>query len=553
MLKRFKQKFSAKQFKGQVGQSLVEMAITAPILIFLLIGVFEVGWAIRSYVVLVNVNREITRFSVRPGYLDFTSQDTVTASYDKVRSWVDTSLSKQLDMDFSEADGNATLIVSHMVVDTGIPCEDIDTCQCNKFDPDDPDYDPNYGFQIDDLIIHPDKPGMEYQGKRFGPAATSTGSRNTNIDYNKLAQTQLIPQNNQFNCEIMKKGGVPSANNLMITELFLDQPQLFGFPLISNPFTDPVPLYTHTSMRLVNGARSTGSQDGGLLDQIDTTGPVCDAFPLIVYEDTIKYGTDTMVDQKVDIFNGYSDFGPGDEFGWLAWNPDNSAGSAAATYLHNELRYSTIALNDFTDARDSTDHTLSVGDYVASIGGVESTVESSEKLLTALIGRQIRIPVWDTYDPGSPGATGLRDAYHIVGFAWVKIESSTDFDGFESAKTIYARYLGDATDACPTSDTVIGNNSPVALDDSETTTKNTALVIDVLANDTDPDSDSLTVVAFDTSVSSPFRGTVEIWDGGLTIKYTPKNNDTGTYQFSYTITDGKGGIDTATVTVTVVN
>ncbi|MCB9106914.1 MAG: pilus assembly protein [Anaerolineales bacterium] len=56
---------------GDKGQSLVEMAIIIPLLIFMMIGVFEVGWAIRSYLVLVNINREITRFAVRPGYMDF--------------------------------------------------------------------------------------------------------------------------------------------------------------------------------------------------------------------------------------------------------------------------------------------------------------------------------------------------------------------------------------------------------------------------------------------------------------------------------------------------
>ena len=109
--------------KREKGQSLVEMALAAPILIFLLIGVFEVGWAIRSYVVLVNVNREITRFAVRPGYLDFSDESTVAASYGKVRSWVDTSLTGQLDMNFDETDGNATLIISHLVADTGMPCD----------------------------------------------------------------------------------------------------------------------------------------------------------------------------------------------------------------------------------------------------------------------------------------------------------------------------------------------------------------------------------------------------------------------------------------------
>ena len=218
------------------------------------------------------------------------------------------------------------------------------------------------------------------------------------------------------------------------------------------------------------------------------------------------------------------------------------------------MRYSTIALNDFTDARDFTDHTLSVGDYVASIGGVDSTVESAYGLLTALLNRKIRIPVWDTFSPGdqhSSDPNEQRDAYHIVGFAWVRIESSSDFDTFESDKKIYARYLGDAADDCPASDIVAGNNPPTAGDDVANTPENTdEIIIDVLANDHDPDGNPLTVVAV-TPISSPFRGEAKIWDGGLTIKYEPKKNDTGTYQFEYTITDGKGGIATATVTVTV--
>ncbi|MEW5960780.1 MAG: TadE family protein, partial [Chloroflexota bacterium] len=252
-------------FRTQKGQSLVEMAITAPILIFLLIGVFEVGWAIRSYVVLVNVNREITRFAVRPGYLDFSTKDSTASNYQEVRDWVDTSLTGQLDMDFTSTNGNATLLISHLVVDTGQPCDGTCPSDCNDLDPADPDYDADDVFSIDDLIIHPNKPGMEYQAERFGPASTSTGARNTRINYDQVTQ-QLAVQNNIFNCEILKKGGVPSANNVVITELFLDQPQLFGFPLISNPFTDPVPLYTHTSMRLVSAARSAGSAAGSLIE-----------------------------------------------------------------------------------------------------------------------------------------------------------------------------------------------------------------------------------------------------------------------------------------------
>jgi hypothetical protein len=542
--------------QSERGQSLVEMAIATPLLIFLLLGVFEVGSAIRTYVVMVNVNREITRFAVRPGYLDFSTEETVDASYRRVLDWVDTSLAGQLDMEFDEVSGDATLIVSHVVVDTDLPRDpetdpNPEDWDCNKFDPDHPDYDPDYAFSIDDTIIHPDKDHMEFQAQRFGPAATVTGARDTRIDYAAVV-ADLTVKNNQFNCEILKKSGIPSASNLIITELYLDQPQLFGFPLISNPFTDPVPLYSHTTMRLTCAARSGGTEEGNLACGVDAYGPICAAYPLIVYTDTIKYGTpdedNEKLNKKVDIFNGHSDFGPGDEFGWLAWNPDSSTGSEAAPYLRNELRSSTMAMNDFTDAREPSDHTLSVGDYVASIGGDRATVESSHGLLTNLKGKKIRIPVWDTFEAGT--GPDERDAYHIVGFAWVRIESASDFDGLSSAKTIYATYLGDAADDCPTSDAVATNTPPVAVDDNVSTPENTPKVIDVLGNDSDPDGDTLIIDAV-VETSSPFKGTIQITDGGTTVTYTPKNNDTGTYEFTYTISDGNGGTDTATVTVTV--
>src|SRR5688572_24096566 len=117
------------------GQSLVEMAIAIPLLLFMLIGVFEVGWALRGYLVLVNVNREATRYAVRPGYMDFSTQASMAVSYSKVLTWTQDSLSAQLKLNFNEVGGDSTLIISHLVVDTGQPCKDIDhpQCDCSAF------------------------------------------------------------------------------------------------------------------------------------------------------------------------------------------------------------------------------------------------------------------------------------------------------------------------------------------------------------------------------------------------------------------------------------
>jgi hypothetical protein len=89
------------------------------------------------------------------------------------------------------------------------------------------------------------------------------------------------------------------------------------------------------------------------------------------------------------------------------------------------------------------------------------------------------------------------------------------------------------------------NRPPDAMDDSATTPKNTQVTIDVLANDSDPDGDSLTVA----SVTQPFNGTATRTSSNVT--YKPNNGFVGTDSFTYTVSDGRGGTATATVTVFV--
>ena len=89
------------------------------------------------------------------------------------------------------------------------------------------------------------------------------------------------------------------------------------------------------------------------------------------------------------------------------------------------------------------------------------------------------------------------------------------------------------------------NDAPVATNDVARTNEDTPVRVNVLANDTDPDGDPLTV----TAASAP-NGTVVINPDG-TITYTPRANFNGTDTITYTISDGKGGTSTATVTVTV--
>ncbi len=92
------------------------------------------------------------------------------------------------------------------------------------------------------------------------------------------------------------------------------------------------------------------------------------------------------------------------------------------------------------------------------------------------------------------------------------------------------------------------NDAPVANDDTDTTDEDTPVTIDVLANDTDVDGDTLTI----TDASVPVaQGTVDIV--GNKLVFTPADDFVGEATISYTISDGNGGEDSADVTVTVNN
>ncbi|SLN24684.1 Hemolysin, chromosomal [Falsiruegeria litorea R37] len=121
---------------------------------------------------------------------------------------------------------------------------------------------------------------------------------------------------------------------------------------------------------------------------------------------------------------------------------------------------------------------------------------------------------------------------------------NADFTGVETLTYTVSDGLREASQTI----TVTVNNTadtPVAGDDAVTTAEDTAVTIDVLANDSDPGTAVLTIAA----VGDATHGQVTI-SGGQLI-YTPNADFFGTDTFTYDVSDGAGGIETATVTVTV--
>jgi len=92
----------------------------------------------------------------------------------------------------------------------------------------------------------------------------------------------------------------------------------------------------------------------------------------------------------------------------------------------------------------------------------------------------------------------------------------------------------------------VTNRAPDAVDDSLSLNEDNSAIVTVLANDTDPDGDVITV----TAVTQGAHGAVTLNVNG-TVSYIPIPNYHGSDSFTYSISDGNGGSDTATVSVTV--
>ena len=127
---------------------------------------------------------------------------------------------------------------------------------------------------------------------------------------------------------------------------------------------------------------------------------------------------------------------------------------------------------------------------------------------------------------------------------------TTEFTGEDS----FAYYVSDGGSytflELPTADVTITvlalNNAPVAVADTITLAEDIdSIRVDVLGNDTDADSDTLTIDSF----TNPSDGTATLMGGSLF--YTPDANFSGSDSFTYIVVDPSGASDSETVTLTV--
>ena len=91
------------------------------------------------------------------------------------------------------------------------------------------------------------------------------------------------------------------------------------------------------------------------------------------------------------------------------------------------------------------------------------------------------------------------------------------------------------------------NASPNASNDMASTNVNQSITVYVLANDSDADNDLVTI----TDLSTVSNGSASLVSGSAAILVTPSYDSTLPVTFTYTISDGNGAYDSASVVVTV--
>ncbi|MFS0701592.1 beta strand repeat-containing protein [Cellulomonas sp. 179-A 4D5 NHS] len=153
------------------------------------------------------------------------------------------------------------------------------------------------------------------------------------------------------------------------------------------------------------------------------------------------------------------------------------------------------------------------------------------------------------------GATANNGATVVVnGGSTLTVTPAARFAG-----TVVVSYTvsdGAGGTATGTLTVTVDNALPTAVPDGPVDTPtNTSVLVDVLANDTDANGDTLTLVP--GSLTTPVdaggttRGTVQVEDGQ--VRYTPPAGFSGTVTFGYTVTDPSGATSVSTVTVSVAN
>ena len=219
------------------------------------------------------------------------------------------------------------------------------------------------------------------------------------------------------------------------------------------------------------------------------------------------------------------------------------------------------------DAPTANDDTINVTVGTPATGNVitssDTDPDSDSLTVSAIAEGDVGSPIVGTYGTFTLNSDGS--------YTYTVDTTNSDVIAWQSGDAVltetftYTVSDGTATDTATITVNASGqNDAPTANDDTINVTVGTPATGNVItSSDTDPDSDSLTVSAIaEGDVGSPIVGTYGTFtlnsDGSYTYTVDTTNSDVIAWQsgdavltetFTYTVSDGNGGTDTATITV----
>lgn len=225
---------------------------------------------------------------------------------------------------------------------------------------------------------------------------------------------------------------------------------------------------------------------------------------------------------------------------------DGNGGTATATVAGTvtPVNDAPVAVNDsFTTPEDTA--------VTFDVRGNDSDVDGDALTVTAINGAAITAG-------GSVTITGGSVRLNADGT--LTFTPALNYNGSPTFTYTVSDGNGGSASATVSGTVTPVNDAPVAAVDTFTTPEDTAVTLDVRANDSDADGDSLSVTAID-GTSIAIGGSVAVTGGSVrlnadgTLTFTPALNYNGSPSFTYTVSDGNGGTATAAVngTVTPVN
>lgn len=217
------------QLRGNKGQSLVEFALTLPVLLIMFAGLVEVGAALRNYLVLVNANREGTRFAARGRWFD--TDEEINYIFGRVVAAAGTEQKEGGLVQFmrprpiGELEENTTMAVYYIEV---------------------PDQIDDTGGLVNEpaVVYGPWYTGtLHYGDSRVNASAEAEAAREANFEFNQkyFVEQGLLD--------------IPSEDNFVIVETWYEHEQLLKLPFFTEILPEKFPLYARTNMRVTLDSR----------------------------------------------------------------------------------------------------------------------------------------------------------------------------------------------------------------------------------------------------------------------------------------------------------